>query len=88
MHGGKKSFKCVPDEEVFGKLYTSNNFLNLNKRMLKQNIEADFETDEEQIQKATQMMKVELLSSVTYCVSHNPYSLVTNIRRFQNAEYN
>ena len=56
--------------------------------MLKQNIEADFETDEEQIQKATQMMKVELLSSVTYCVSHNPYSLVTNIRRFQNAEYN
>lgn len=37
--------------------------------MLKQNIEADFETDEEQIRKAHDMMKSELMESVSYCIS-------------------
>ena len=37
--------------------------------MLKQNIEADFETDEEQIRKAKDMMRSELMESVSYCIS-------------------
>jgi hypothetical protein len=37
--------------------------------MLKQNVEADFETDEEQIRKANEMMRNELIESISYCVT-------------------
>lgn len=42
-----KQFKMVSDEVVFSELYVNKNFETLNKKMLKQNVEADFETDEE-----------------------------------------
>ena len=48
--------------------------------MLKQNIEADFETDEEQIRKANEMMRTELIESISYCVTQDPLTLVNNIR--------
>jgi hypothetical protein len=37
--------------------------------MLKQNIEADFDTDEEQIKRANDMMRNELIESISYCVT-------------------
>lgn len=37
--------------------------------MLKQNIEADFDTDEEQIKRANNMMRNELIESISYCVT-------------------
>jgi hypothetical protein len=37
--------------------------------MLKQNVEADFETDDEQIRKASEMMRNELMESISYCVT-------------------
>lgn len=42
-----KEFRCVSDEEVFEQLYTNPNFFTVNRSMLKQNVEADFDTDEE-----------------------------------------
>ena len=42
-----KGFRCVSDEEVFEQLYTNPNFFTVNRSMLKQNVEADFDTDEE-----------------------------------------
>ena len=42
-----KEFPCVCDEDVFEQLYTNPNFFTINRSMLKQNIEADFDTDEE-----------------------------------------
>ena len=33
--GRKRAFRCVSDEEVFGKLYTSKAFQGLNEQMLK-----------------------------------------------------
>lgn len=48
--------------------------------MLKQNVEADFETDEEQIRKANEMMRNDLIESISYCVTQDPFTLVNNIR--------
>ena len=82
-----KQFKMVSDEVVFKELYTNKNFETLNKRMLKQNVEADFETDDEQIRKASEMMRNELMESISYCVTQDPYTLVNNIRRYQDASH-
>jgi hypothetical protein len=43
-------------------------------------VEADFETDEEQIRKANEMMRNDLIESISYCVTHDPFTLVNNIR--------
>ena len=48
--------------------------------MLKQNVEADFETDEEQVRKANEMMRNELIESISYCVTQDPFTLINNIR--------
>ena len=83
-----KEFRCVSDEEVFEHLYTSPNFFTVNRSMLKQNIEADFETDEEQIARANEMMRNELIESISYCVTQDPYTLVNNIRYQENRTVN
>lgn len=75
-----RAFRCVKDEDIFQELYTNKNFISLNKEMLKQNIEADFETDEEQIRKANEMMRNELIESISFCVTQDPFTLVNNIR--------
>ena len=49
---------------------------------MRQNIEADFETDEEQIEKASRMLKKELCESIQFCVQQDPITLVSNIRRY------
>ena len=42
-----RGFKCYRDEEVFSELYKEGKFGDLNVRMMKQNNEADFDTDED-----------------------------------------
>lgn len=83
-----KEFPCVCDEEVFEQLYTNPNFFTVNRSMLKQNIEADFDTDVEQIARANEMMRNELIESISYCVTQDPYTLVNNIRYQENRTVN
>lgn len=75
-----RAFRCVKDEDVFCELYANPSFQNLNRQMLKQNVEADFETDEEQIRKANEMMRNDLIESISFCVTQDPFTLVNNIR--------
>lgn len=43
----RRAFKCVSDEDVFKDLYTNPAFQGLNQQMMRQNVEADFDTDNE-----------------------------------------